>query len=331
MTPDLSDDDYSSIDCEDQDATESVVLSADVDDGDDDDNKGPLRTKHEVSEDVIESISLHEIVRLYSDDIRGDHCSNDSCNKSSEEAVPLSHIEIPREELVQVGKIVSYISTENTILVQSIPDILSVSKPTVILQEGSICVIIKTANQVNDLGNRESIGDCNIGVLGRVSEVFGPVHAPFYIIKHKSSNTALPADSSGSAVPLTPISITESQVIDKKSAEVCHIDNVAATQEQAVFSNSRLSNNPASPDDFSNTLSKSLKYKVNVLTNEEAKTHIKSDLPVFSLLKQSTFITPEIVHQLKMMCGKGSDASNAFDEEVSLDNTTCHNVNLYYS
>jgi H/ACA ribonucleoprotein complex non-core subunit NAF1 len=140
------------------------------------------------------------------------------------------------EKLDLVGTVMSVVPSEHTIVIQSI----TTQTP---LDEGSVLC----------LGDRK--------VIGKISELFGPLSAPFYIVKHKSSPTHSDENSEG-------VETADENSTGKRKTELAHIDD------------------------------------------------IQQGVSVFVAVQHSSYVTPHSLSIIRNI--KGSDASNMWDEEVSL-------------
>jgi rRNA processing protein Gar1/rRNA maturation endonuclease Nob1 len=123
-------------------------------------------------------------------------------------------------------------------------------------------IVIQADHTLTPLNESSLIANVEGMVLGRVSEIFGPVTTPFYIVRYR-----IPAPKQSKTIP---------------------------------NNNEEESTAPASSE-------------VNSEDQKSLPDHFSQGTVVFTTPSHATFMTANIISTLKI---KGSDASNAFDEEV---------------
>jgi hypothetical protein len=184
-----------------------------------------------------------------------------------EDDIPLEPIieDIP-ENISLIGEIISCIPDENTIVIQSIVT----NEP---LDEGSVlCLRDKTP-------------------LGKISEIFGPLTQPFYIVKFKSHSMPTPGALPTAATP------GEDSMVEECSlpTETC----------------SSSASNPltAPPSD-------SISQPPGQSSLDALKDVLTVGVKVFAPIGSSAFVTPLSLQTVMSHNRRGTDASNLYDEEV---------------
>lgn len=184
----------------------------------------------------------------------------------------------PGDEIVAIGCIHSYIESDNALVIKS----YVTNNP--LAEKSMLCV-------------RNGDGVSNeISMIGTVSEIFGPLSTPFYVVRWCS-------ESRDEVMNSEPSASKSNRKIKKNSvglpSDIGNIDvNIAESVVQHV-------------DLISNA----------VVTGDEKKAPVVLTRPqrynlgtvVYSIKRLMTVIVPDLI---KKATGKGSDASNLFDEEV---------------
>lgn len=176
--------------------------------------------------------------------------------------------DIPEYENISlIGEIMSYIQDENTIVIQSIVT----NEP---LDEGSLlCLRDKTS-------------------LGKISEIFGPLTQPFYIVKFKSQPVSTPVISASTNASCS--------VVESRESSCEHRDKEFTPQG----GESMVEESVSSASDPIRRNLESLKDKLAV------------GVRVFAPVGSSAFVTPLSLQNIISYNRRGTDASNLYDEEV---------------
>eukprot|EP01033_Poteriospumella_lacustris_P010579 gene10579-7528_t len=194
-----------------------------------------------------------------------------------------------REQLRLAGEVLYRIDHEQTVVIQGL-----VADGAYSLNEGTV---LCTATGV---------------VVGVVHEVFGPVAAPFYIVRYRSYAARPAAATAATAADGAKAKRGAAKKKPKRrdaaegdadeplaAAEAAAAADAPLTAPQAV--NAHLSQEAAQPE----------------RTLREIPGAIQPGVAVFTVPDHATFLTPQVLRSLRTL--KGSDASNAFDEEVGAD------------
>ena len=263
---------------------------------------GPPRTKNEVVDEPIIVPPIKRVTLPAEDDTNNEFAPGSTiANKTS---------------LALIGEVLYHIPHENTIVVQA----------------------YHTANPLNEkslLCNRDGL------VLGYIHEVFGPITTPFYIVRYKGrhSNTSSTSNNKGQNQPATNGKKKRKNKNKKSQPD----DASAASVEDGKDDESEsqpVNELDATPEDVEMSVKESEAVQVEVDSasvvepqvateqepqqskpeeeEEEAavdyETVFTIGSSVYAVPSHAIFITPG---QIMMWKTKGSDASNAYDEEVS--------------
>lgn len=253
---------------------------------------GPVRTKHEAAEEEVLAPPVQKI-------------------SSAEEA-----------QLTHVGEVLYHIEHEHTIVVQA-------------------QFTMNPLNEKSVLCNREGL------VLGVIHEVFGPVNTPFYIVRYKApqqqknanntnTNNTKANSEKGSKNKRNKQKKDKQSETKEGEAEAEPIAAETSPEEELVDANTAMEE--VSMPNEPSVVEESVVQEVSPVQTEtaiEAETETVSapkeepidyvrvfsvGSPVYAVPTHATFITPT---QIMMWKTKGSDASNAYDEEVCVCLCVC--------
>jgi len=237
---------------------------------------------------------------------------------SNEYTIDPSFVITKEDELIAIGEVADRIDSERVIVVQGYSSVAP-------LYEGSVLC--------NDKGVP----------IGKIYEVFGPIYAPFYTIRWDSALARQSSDASASTArgkkggnnkrqkkvdltaPITAANIAEvsmsSETTPSATTEGASVDAVMDTAEPEALSEcgpvaetestahsdvADIAMDCGGDDD----LTPSSAQAASILAAIKACTRGSA---MYTVKRHSTFVTPE---SLLRQNGKGSDASNAYDEEV---------------
>jgi H/ACA ribonucleoprotein complex non-core subunit NAF1 len=179
----------------------------------------------------------------------------------SEDVEPLSVELCEGEELSLVGEVISVVVNENTIVIQSITT-------TTPLDEGSVLC----------LGDRR--------VIGQISELFGPLSSPFYVVKHSAGGAA--------------------RAQEKRST--AEVPSLSAAAEVNASSENETTDDTRSDADVEENVTMALNDQKVAIADVHPGT------AVYVAMQHSSFVTPHSLSLIRNI--RGSDASNMWDEEV---------------
>lgn len=229
----------------------------------------------------------------------------------------------PDDKFQPVGEVLYRIDHENTIIVQAV-------STTTVLNEGSVLCLADGS------------------ILGRVHEVFGPITEPFYIVKwNPRSGSKMEAAGSTTGIMgkgrqsceqvsqelennermscdnrIEPEIITALVNVASDEAVMESSDSVdVADKNVAADQNVRLENSDNTSTEVEGTaegpkqVSESVAITVQATTRLATPSTVMPGTPVYSLAAYSSYVTASSLLQQR---SKGSDASNLYDEEVTI-------------
>ncbi len=228
--------------------------------------KGMKSLLTEEEEDVLNADepprTKHEIVN--------DEDIVDTSDPNQTETTPQSPEFPQRIENIQllskVGYVLSSIPSEKTIVIQAYPTITPLNESSIICNEYGV-------------------------VLGKISEVFGPVSTPFYIVRIRSKQS--PDNSSNTQKTSNVTKNQDSEPMDE-------VENSVKNPTEGELGEL--------PSVVENVAEEALPQKLATVWDVFPSTTI-----VYTAPSYASYITPNLLSSMK---AKGSDASNAFDEEV---------------
>eukprot|EP01036_Dinobryon_divergens_P031209 gene31209-40572_t len=228
----------------------------------------------------------------------------------------------------EVGLVMNYVEHEKSVIVKSNTGQTN-SLP---LNEDSLVCIKPNRNGVN----------ADFMVLGKVSEVFGPVTAPFYLVKlarsapvEDSSETSLgPVADHGRNQHTKPGTTRKhirsrknkgSNVVESTSTVVADVPSVPSPQQPVLsalewiqgYSDDEDEDESAQPSSRDLSQSESLTTPASSTISKTADGGDEACVPwpgslVFAVAGQCQYLTAAILMTMRV---KGSDASNIYDEE----------------
>lgn len=167
--------------------------------------------------------------------------------------------------LSKVGYVLSSIPSEKTIVIQAYPTITPLNESSIICNEYGV-------------------------VLGKISEVFGPVSTPFYIVRIRGKSS-----DNSTNTQKTP-NVTKQQESESMDEVENSVNSTTEGESGELPSVVEIVAEEAPPQ------------KVATVWDVFPSTTI-----VYTAPSYASYITPNLLSSMK---AKGSDASNAFDEEV---------------
>jgi rRNA processing protein Gar1 len=234
------------------------------------------------------------------------------------------------------------------------PDLLTIGDTTTLVPIGEVkyridheCVVVIQADFTTSPLNEGSLL-CNVDgkVLGKVQEVFGPITTPFYTARWKNPtptpaaagknqtgggkkgkggkgkkgsnkqtedqpaapNADIAADPAVTAEPADGEAVNGKEEADEKCMEVEATSATAPTSDPAIVNTEAAAEDPKSQSDIPETKPVAVAAGLQI---SDVRALFPVGAKLFSAPQHCSYVLPGQLRQLK-----GSDASNAYDEEV---------------
>jgi rRNA processing protein Gar1 len=271
--------------------------SVDSDEDDDDNNNNIIIVSSDDSDDSDDetykqiSMKTAEMAWLGTEEEDSDMISGPVRTKNEVEDIVTADdckdviIDLKTDELELIGQVMYKIDNEKTIVVQSS------------YTESPLC-------EKSVLCKKDGM------LLGRIHEVFGPITNPFYIVKWVDSSAVIiktnvkgNKNKKKSKIPQESINnVDEDEDKDKIIEEITTTDITASDEI-------------VEPEEDSNEVIDVISPTV-VSTRALSMLEFAAGVDVYCVRRHSSFVTPK---SLLLGQGKGTDASNVYDEEVPED------------
>ena len=234
------------------------------------------------------------------------------------------------------------------------PDLLTIEDTSALICIGEVkyridheCVVVIQADFTTSPLNEGSIL-CNIDgkVLGKIQEIFGPITTPYYTVRWKNTTTSAVGNNNkttgtgggknnkknkgkrgkggGSATTTAPTTNTEEEAVTEDTpstpttttptvVDVTAIDST--TTEEAMMHVEKTEGTDDKVTDTTVPTNPTPTIDNSALQITDVRALFPVGAKLFSAPAHCTYVLPG---QMKQLRSKGSDASNAYDEEVGL-------------